>query len=133
MYACTTSVNSMNTSSTTRVLSLILMNVALAQAQAGRSSNRSRIPAGLWAAIGIGALVFIVAAVTLQMALWYPNGCLANVIVALRLPCLSFPILQRRAQVRNRADPVEGIPLATAPPGVAIGHALPAQAVAVPA
>ena len=110
-----------------------LVTVALAQNREERRRDRaSGLPSGLWVALGLAIAAFIVGVLVLQLALWYPNSCLAQCIVALRIPAVSRSVEERRAQTSNRANPVEGIPLSpvrqdhqVAPGPIAVGQAIP--------
>lgn len=104
------------------------------------------LPTGLWVAIGIAIAVFSAGVIVLQIALWYPNSCLAVFLISLRIPSVSRSIEERRAQISNRSNPVEGIPLTSMRPQlpmatgpIAVGqpisasqNVLVATAVAVP-
>jgi hypothetical protein len=97
----------------------------------------------VWTIVFILVCVFIVSAVLLQIALWYPNGCLARLFLSLNMSCVSRPILQRRAALNRRStDPVEGVALhspsqivpavpASAQP-IAVGQAVPAGQIVTP-
>lgn len=109
--------------------------------QDGRSNSRNDDtrqgwPAELWIAIGIACGVFVLSAFVLQIALWYPESCLARCLIALRIPGVSTSVDERRSQRRNRASPVEGIPLTplrqepVASGPIAVGRVVPAEAVA---
>jgi hypothetical protein len=103
------------------------------------------LPTGLWVAIGISIAVFSAGVIVLQIALWYPNSCLAIFLISMRIPSVSRSIEERRAQISNRSNPVEGIPLTSLRPQrpvatgpIAVGQPIPASqhvvatAVAVP-
>ena len=97
-------------------LLLLLQHLPYASAQSGERSGSSWLRWVL-VAVGAGLGAVAVAAAFLQIALWHPDSCLAQLLVRTGFPPVVTPILARR----NQAHPVQGVPMVAQ--GASVGAA----------